>query len=380
MVKVMMRRMKEKVAKYYKDLSDISNIEIIIRDGFNVDLDRDIKDKLSQKFFSRFTWYLTLFLIYAIEGVGSFIYWSDADMNQVVGNFFIGFGLPRFVAMIAKPIGCTCMSLPFLIISIKILKKDRHLIMLMEPLKIITGYSNSELKQKTIDQIRKDLRPAIFLVRLHAKSLSQVTGAMGALSTFYAISPDYVTTWKLLPVIFWTIIFSLVYRQMFRCLMACFVTLIAIKKLVIASMEEEKTTTLEESIVHQMGILKQIRYYSKTLNPVCGLLMATLFVDAIILIYINISPESHIALSLACGTVFPVYLALYTQYVSIFAQISTAVKKKVNYLFKLSDQTPISAKSRYRTSYILRGMEHRNSFSFFDIIPDVSNALTLWVS
>lgn len=85
----------ELLFKIYYKFSDLSFINILVKKGFNVDLEKELSNSIDSRFIIQLIKYFIIFCIYTFENFGSYVTWDDLEYVHIVGNFGKGFGFGR---------------------------------------------------------------------------------------------------------------------------------------------------------------------------------------------------------------------------------------------------------------------------------------------
>ena len=148
------KKIKKLIGEKCTNYSGPTWLAVLMRDGLNIGLHGDSNSDPDSRFYIGLTFYLSMLTIYIYEGIGSAIYWTNEDMLLITGNWIVGLGLPQLVTFLAVSLGDTLSLLPYLYTSIQVLKRNKNLWLLMNPIKLITGHSN-ELESSVNEEIIK---------------------------------------------------------------------------------------------------------------------------------------------------------------------------------------------------------------------------------
>ena len=146
----------------------------------------------------------------AISITLSWITWNDADFNPVyVGNFYCKLGVPKAVVLTAIIGTVVTGSIKFMT-SYRVYRQDGHLDYMMKLISLVAGTSESNRLNRGIDPVviealKKEMKPllAVLQVFIQVLKVPFLGGFMINIVCFYMISPDNLTSWKLVLSLFW---------------------------------------------------------------------------------------------------------------------------------------------------------------------------------
>ena len=202
------------VLQKYTQLSDVSYIETILKNGINVDINSREKSFRNSKTVPRLIWFAIEWLLLLYGGIVSFLFWDlDAEHVWITGNYFKGLMLPRHIAFITLVIGPSVSNCLYSLVSIKVIKRDKDFEYLLTSVqKMIQRSKNPARDGNTFDEIGERLRPLLFLTKI-IMTLEPFISFILAFSSFALQSTEYLFTWKIFPAIFWSFHFSEIIMQ-----------------------------------------------------------------------------------------------------------------------------------------------------------------------
>lgn len=402
-------RIPEFVFKIYYNFSDLSFINILVKKGFNVDLEKELSNSIDSRFIIQFIKYFIIFCIYTFENFGSYVTWDDVEYVHIVGNFGKGLGLSKKITFVSCYIGAWVSASPFLIMSIKLIQKDKCLDNLVKILKLITGQSNElehGISQEMVDKLRKEIKPFIFFIRVSMTiSFPPILFCL-AYGCYLNQSMEYFTTTKAIPAILWSIFFILIGSQMFWCQFAAVVSVAVICRLITLREDEMAKISLKnacsastsssqtgvqliltncadafmQQVKEQLITIQLIRKYNQSLKSILGVLLTYYFMDCTFILFILMTLDE---MNLAMGTLlffYPIQFSVFVIFILVPSHVTVMFRKGLSDLFRESDNIRCSLKVRFKFTYMLKGMRHLDSFDCFDFIPNIQHMFIVWVS
>lgn len=395
------KTIKTKLLSAYLSYSDLRHVKSILLEGFNFDIDGDIGDKLDHNFWTRFFCLITLLIIFCYQIIGSFIHWNNDQMTLIVGNLFKGWGIPKYVCLTAA-----CAAVVFqvslkVIMSIKLIKKDENFWFLMSPFKVIlietiheednesireiteTATSNLAvtMSERIKKELRKELRPLIALVRYTFKFNLRFLAVIVSFFAFMIQSMEYVTTWKLIVVILWTVIYVLVFEEV-ASMGSSFLTIYTITHyliITIKSIDREIEENVIEVLPKLLKVVNQIRKFNQTLSGILGLNMMVSFVIVTTSLYAIVELDLPIMIQICLYIMTPTWYLLYTFCIMFPSYVNHVLERKLSTIFRHSCHIDWTLETRYRINYFMNGMLHMNSFGGSKYVPKLEFMMIVWV-
>lgn len=343
------------VLQKYTQLSDVFYIETILKNGLNVDISIVEKPFRSSRTVLRLTWFTIQWLIHLYGGISSFLFWDlDAQYVWITGNYFKGLMLPRHIAITTFVIGPSVSNFIHLLTSIKVIKRDNNLEHLLTPIQEIVQRSRNPAPDGTAnDSLGEKLRRVILLARI-VLTLDPLISVILALSSFALQSNDYFFTWKLLPAIFWSFLFSQIIIQAFWTQVASMMTIIIISNRIKVLIDQEPNGNIEivprpgpslqwkreenhlkiEMMKNRIENLTMIRKYNQVIKYFLGFSMMALFIVITTMTFTAICLDVPIFFQLVVLFFTPFFALLYAICVIPPSSVRLKIRRSIKQLIQ----------------------------------------------
>lgn len=381
-IKILLR---DKIISLYHRYSNPKCIQVIIRNGFNYDIDIDSNAQNNSRFYSDMVSITINCILLSIQLYASYIYWNDIEMIPYVGNYFISTGFPKDIIIFF--FSCALLSMVKLIISYRILSKDPNLILSMDLISTISrsGDHGSIDDIDDIEKIRNQLGPYILIIRVI--NFSYFICLFLTIFAFFMISLQSISFTNISLCVFWSISASALVSQYTWRSSALVITMLSILKLYELSLrmhsENIEHSDQDRGIFFEkisMGVksIDSIRKYNQFLKLIIGFDMIIMLVVTTTGIFMLITVDFILIHSFIIPLLTVVYFLLYV-YILIPSKISDQLRSKRKHLVRMSNKCELSIIERYRVNIVLEGMRHHDTFSIFDHFP-IQRMLILTVS
>lgn len=264
----------------------------------------------------------------------------------------------------------------------------------MKPIKLVSEKSKEfqcGMDQVICEQVRKEIRPLIFIIRVICNVYVPICALFMAIGCFYVQDTDYVTTWKLFPIIFWSIIFSIMFFQAFYCQGAAVLTLVINSRLLILAIRNipkafqimDSSAAREKLWKHVselLDLITKVRKYNQTMKSVIGCIMFFYYLDSTIIAYVMVSPTTPIEMVLPCGTAGPIYFSVLCLFIIISARVHENIQESMLNLIAISPNIDLNIEERIKINSIFEGMKHQTAFDGSDFVPQLHSSLVIWVN
>lgn len=426
-VKNTVSMIQKSVIEKYQEQSDFCFISELMSNGLNINLNQDtncnhdsnyFEYSQDRKFYKKFSIYSVLFLICVYQGIGSLIYWEDQDLILIVGNFMAGFRLPKFISLYIPVIGILIQLSTFAFSSIGVMMNNYSLGLVRQSIKLIWESEKNE-KSELIQQIRKEIRPLIIPLKFMTKIMGPLLGFIVSLGCFCSISMSYVTTIQIIPTLFWCTHFGLVVNQLYWTQAALISIMIVISRIIIiefqkisngrkmaikepemipksieiidsndSSSEEQKEmdskptdpkTDYFNHVNDHMILIKKVRILNQSMKFIFGSLMSFAYVYSILAIFISISNNPPIIMTITGILVTPLCFSILVLCIINISFVSKASQEASDQLISMSNKFEFDFHERFKLGYILKGMQHFTTFDGSDFLPQPNNSLIIWV-
>ena len=241
-IKILLRN---KIISLYHRYSNPKFIQIIIRNGFNYDINIDFNAQNNSRFYSAMIFTTIKCILLSIQLCTSYIYWNDIEMIPYVGNYFISTGFPKDIIIFF--FSCALLGIVTLIISYRILSKDPNLILSMDLISTISrpGHHGHIYDVDDIEQIRNQLGPYILVIRVI--NFSYFISLFSIIFAFFMISLQNVSFANISLCVFWSIVSSASVSQYTWRSSALVITILSILKLFELSLRKHSENIKQRS-------------------------------------------------------------------------------------------------------------------------------------
>lgn len=377
--------LKNKIISLYHRYSNPNYIQIIIRNGFNYDINRDSNAQNNSRFYFGMISITIKCILLSIQLYASYIYWNDIEMIPYVGNYFISTGFPKDIHIFF--LSCALLSIFQLIISYRILSKDPNLILSMDLMSTISrsGDYGHIYDIDDIEQIRNQLGPYIIIIRVI--NFSYFISSLSIIFAFFMISLQNISFTNISLCVFWSIVPSALISQYTWRSSALFITMFSILKLHALSLRkhyeniehsDQDRGKFFENIFIGVRSIDSVRKYNQFLKLIIGIDMIIMLIVTTTGIFMLITVDLTTIHSFMIPLVTVVCFVLYV-YILIPSKISDQLRSMRKDLVRMSNKCELSIIERYRINIVLEGMRHHDTFSIFDHFP-IQRMLILTVS
>ena len=387
----------DKLKNMLAESSHISNLKSFLIDGYNLDL------VIERPVHTIVFWILRhvyLGLVTLAGAVASWIYWGDPDIDPVmIGNVYIGFGIPKETFLTATIASVIIMNGVQYLTSYYASRRDSSLMCLLGFVQAIIEEGRVPrrgINPRVARSVRKQVSKYVGAARLLLKStLINVLTFCFPILSFYLLSSDNFTGWKLIPTLFWSFQFSS------WSSLLCTVTLSGLLVTMVTSRYFKLSVELMEDEVAQLRIepidpdqeleleqrkklllfrhLNQLMYllhFVRTINPGIRIIIGS----CVLWMCVGAQFCTHCAFFVTLPSQLFWYLFIY--FVIFFcsllsvplllvAQFSRKIERHSRIMFKLSNEVNLDCKIKNRINWILDGMRYHTSFDCFKFFPDI---------
>ena len=377
--------LKNKIISLYHRYSNPKCIQIIIRNGFNYDINLDSNAQNNSRFYSNMISITIECILLSIQLYASYIYWNDIEMVPYVGNYFISTGFPKDVSILF--LSYALLGIVKLVISYRILSKDPNLILSMNLISTISrsGDHGYIYEVDDIEQVKNQLGPYIVVIRVI--NFSFFISSLSIVFAFFMISLQNISFTNISLCVFWSTVISALVSQYTWRSSALVITMLSILKLYELSLRKHSENIehsdqyrgmLFENIFIGVKSIDSIRKYNQFLKLIIGIDMIVMFVVTTTGIFMLITVDLTPIHSFLIPLLTVVYFVLYV-YIFIPSKISDQLRSMRKHLVRMSNKCELSFIERYRINTVLEGMRHHDTFSIFDHFP-IQRMLILTVS
>lgn len=394
----------------YEELFNLSDIDIFMRKGMNINLNCDLNQQPDPEFYKQLIKLCIFFLLSLFCIICSWITWDNANINPVfVGNNWVGVDIPKTATLSIYAYTTTILISKF-ITSYLVYKKDHHLVYLIRLIQLVSGSKNKPyrgMNPAVINQLKKEISYLIAVLKLILQIFKgpQIFGIILVSVPFYLLSSDNVTTYKLIFTTFWSLYFAAFLNQtgwtnatsFLIITIVCRFFLITIKKMdqekkEIQDAEEmnDESNAIDSRLKYQniffnrmnqsMYILHYIRRYDQSIRLIIGInvfyFCATSIYFSLVVFFIPIST----LIKLVFATYLILFLFLLFLMLKLISEFSYATNIQSRYLMNISNKITLKSNVKHKINYIIEEMRYNTSFGCFKFIPDIDYIFIIKVS
>lgn len=248
---------------------------------------------------------------------------------------------------------------------------------------------------KVVKEIHNKIRPMITIFRIWVQNFLRTVAFQMVITNFFVQSKYWlVPLFELVLMILWAKHFSIVGGQLTRIISTSILTLIVISQYLFLELDyhgnnyiTEKPSTsrqrvaidVVEYIGHQVNAISKIRKYNQVMKYIIGCAMMSIFLLPTSEQYLVQSPYGPLISKIVCSVNIPLYLGVFNLHIFLSGLMN---KRFVASTWKLVLQIKFSKASfrtRFKFTYILKGMKYFTCFGFCDFIPQLNYPLIIWV-
>lgn len=377
---------------HYERLSNIAFINDIFEKGFCINI---LSNGMNR---SGLIQYLILVTMFLYQGIGSQLTWNDPESILLVGNFSKGFGLSKNISFLFITFSGIISVILIPLTAIKVTFKDGPFEQFVGLIKLVTGNpcTNSvndigeELVVNMVEKMVKQLRPLMFGIRVSMNTYIPLLVFALIFGGFWNQSITFVTSWKLLLVIFWSTALSVFVLQMFWSQSAAIVSTIIVCQFIVyrselisnqaKKSEETDTSFLRERILEQLNTVKLIEGYNQTMKWILGVMLTYYSLNYTLLMFLVIDSNEWNYTRIAFLYFLPIQFVMFMIYIILPSRSTMYSRKAVNGIKRMFDDGTFSFSDRLKYASILHGLNVNDSFDCFDYISHIDYVHAFWVS
>ena len=294
----------------------------------------------------------------------------------------------------------TISTLPFLLVSIQILTKNRSLELLMAPVKALLTVtmvpSEPLIDREMTEHVLELIRPSVPFLKAFFQIQSPVIAFLTAFSSFRMQSNGRFFSWTLIPELFWSIHLTMVGLHCAWSLGASILTLIVIGKIAELSISKlnskidaRNRSPIEEVVLSKddlwahvtdhVHLVTRIRKWDQSLKPILGVTMVFYYANCTFLTYVSISPVASNLFSISCVSFLPFMFVMFVLNILIPATIRERVQEHSAKLHQISFNCELNHEETLKLNYVLNGTRFNSTLDPIAFLPPHHYSLFLWV-